>query len=482
MASIQTIKWRERTDPKTGTKVKYDVPRAQWRFEARWVDPKGKHCHKRFPQKGDAVRYLQKIGVSIQDGDYVDPKLARERFDTWADIYWRSTIKLAERTRAGYWQKLRHDILPYFSGMEIGAIDHADIVEFISHQFAKGHSPKTVRESLSIVKRIMDGPMRAKVRRDNPAMGHRIEQRKKPLEVPSLREFKNLVAVVQDPYKPAVRLLFETGIRPSELSGLQVGDVDFIGHEVSIVRTLTPVAAYEGKKQRLVEGPPKTDAGYRKIPLDPSLCEDLAAMLAARAAASGAPVGRDEWLFVQPKGGPLDQRWFRLRVIVPALRAAGLPLRTRTYLLRHAHATHVIDQGASLPEAAQRMGHSDPSVTLRVYAHVLEGSQQAITDRLAAALRAVDAEPSSVVEMAGRRPASPPRARMAVEKRREEVARLAAEGLSMYYIGSMVGVSQQTVKRDLDTLSGAHRSAQKRKKTGSEGVNRGQQGSAEKAG
>ena len=46
------------------------------------------------------------------------------------------------------------------------------------------------------------------------------------------------------------------------------------------------------------------------------------------------------------------------------------------------HASLLIDDGANVLAVAQRMGHSDPSVTLRVYGHLFEGVQQELTDRL----------------------------------------------------------------------------------------------------
>lgn len=66
----------------------------------------------------------------------------------------------------------------------------------------------------------------------------------------------------------------------------------------------------------------------------------------------------------------------------PALRAAGLPEALRTYDIRHSHASLLIEQGANLLAIAQRMGHTDPAVTLRVYGHLFAGVQEDLTRRL----------------------------------------------------------------------------------------------------
>ena len=61
------------------------------------------------------------------------------------------------------------------------------------------------------------------------------------------------------------------------------------------------------------------------------------------------------------------------------------------------HASLLIDDGANVLAVAQRMGHTDPSVTLRVYGHLFEGVQEELTDRLDRRRQSVSrtAEPSS---------------------------------------------------------------------------------------
>jgi integrase len=92
--------------------------------------------------------------------------------------------------------------------------------------------------------------------------------------------------------------------------------------------------------------------------------------------------GRDDHLILNRHGRPVNRDVFRSKVVRPALRAAGLPEDFRTYDLRHTHASLLIDDGANVLAVAERMGHSDPSVTLRVYGHLFEGVQEELTDRL----------------------------------------------------------------------------------------------------
>ena len=65
---------------------------------------------------------------------------------------------------------------------------------------------------------------------------------------------------------------------------------------------------------------------------------------------------------------------------VPALPVA------RLHDLRHVHATHLLLAGVPVHVVADRLGHADPAITLRVYAHVLRQHAAGVTDVFAAAI------------------------------------------------------------------------------------------------
>ena len=65
---------------------------------------------------------------------------------------------------------------------------------------------------------------------------------------------------------------------------------------------------------------------------------------------------------------------------VPALPMA------RLHDLRHVHATHLLLAGVPVHVVADRLGHADPAITLRVYAHVLRQHAAGVADVFAAAI------------------------------------------------------------------------------------------------
>ena len=96
---------------------------------------------------------------------------------------------------------------------------------------------------------------------------------------------------------------------------------------------------------------------------------------------------------------------FRESVIRPALRPAGLPESIRTYDLCHSHASLLIDLGANVLAVSQRMGHGDPSVTLREYGHLIKGALQRLTDDLDGLRESTATTPAEVaiLDLAGHR-------------------------------------------------------------------------------
>ena len=112
--------------------------------------------------------------------------------------------------------------------------------------------------------------VKAKALNTNPAAGHRAQVQRRTMQegdVLDMAQVLQLVAHVRDAYKPALWLLALAGLRPSELCGLRVTDVDYVRHTVTVRSTLTPVHPFAGERSRLCEGPPKTSAGRRTIPV-----------------------------------------------------------------------------------------------------------------------------------------------------------------------------------------------------------------------
>src|SRR5262245_9034069 len=145
-------------------------------------------------------------------------------------------------------------------------------------------------------------------------------------------------------------LLYATGLRVSEASGLDLDDVDF--------------------SERLVRG---TGKGSREriVPFGKAAADALRAYLPSRAALRHRANDEDEPgdpLFVNARGGRLTSRSMA-RLLKRRLRAAGLPEEISPHALRHTFATHLLQAGADLRAIQELLGHASLSTTQK-YTHL----------------------------------------------------------------------------------------------------------------
>ena len=155
-----------------------------------------------------------------------------------------------------------------------------------------------------------------------------------------------------------LEVLYSTGVRVSELVGLDWGDVDF---QLGIVRVLG-----KGSKERIVPiGEVALDA------LKVYGAEQARAW--RRAAKGGAPV------FLNHRGGRITTRSVA-RLVEKYLKAADIPVRMGPHGLRHTFATHLLNGGADLRVIQELLGHASLSTTQR-YTHVNLDQLTAVYDR-----------------------------------------------------------------------------------------------------
>lgn len=168
-----------------------------------------------------------------------------------------------------------------------------------------------------------------------------------------------------------------TGLRLGELFGLQWQDVDLKAGTLSVRRSQSDV------KGRLALEEPKTAKGRRQVTLPPETVEALVEHRKRMLVEGHAGADR---VFSNVEGGPLRRPDFQRRSFKPMLKRAGLP-NIRFHDLRHTSATLLLSQGVHPKVVQERLGHSQISVTLDVYSHVLPGMQRDAADKLGALLR-----------------------------------------------------------------------------------------------
>jgi len=146
-----------------------------------------------------------------------------------------------------------------------------------------------------------------------------------------------------------LEVLYSSGIRLSELTGLREDKIDLFGGAVRVLG--------KGKKERLCPlGGPAVNALHEAMEARESFLASLGILK------------RPPALFLNKHGNPLSNRSIQ-RMMKQMLHAAGLNPALSPHALRHSFATHLLDQGADLRSVQELLGHSSLSTT-QIYTHV----------------------------------------------------------------------------------------------------------------
>lgn len=144
-----------------------------------------------------------------------------------------------------------------------------------------------------------------------------------------------------------LELLYGSGVRLSELHGLDMADLDLIGEQARV--------RGKGRKERLVPITSQTVTAFRRY--DPRRQEALQT--------ASDPDRRA--VLLNPRGHRLSKRGIQ-RAVQGLLEAAGAGEERSVHALRHTFATHLLDAGADLLAVKELLGHVSLSTT-QIYTH-----------------------------------------------------------------------------------------------------------------
>lgn len=337
-------------------------PDGRWR--ARYRDPDGRERAHHFTRKGDAERWLANIQSDIARGGCRDPAAARTTFKEYAEK-WRAQQPHRPGTSRLYERTLRLHVYPIIGGRQLGALRRSDIQGLVAGMVSSDYKPKTIENVMRLVRAVLnaavdDGIIASSPHRKvtRPPVEHRHVV---PLPLDGVRRAADAISPRM---RALVLLSVGTGLRQGEALGLTVDRVNLLRREVTVDRQLVKVV---GKPPAL--GPLKTTSSRRVVPVPTFAVDALAAHLNAY------PPGRDGLIFSGADGQPVARAWLH-RTWRKAIAAAGLPADTTWHLLRHTYASILIDGGESVTVVARRLGHANPSETLRTYSHLWPDSDE----------------------------------------------------------------------------------------------------------
>jgi integrase/recombinase XerC len=240
-------------------------------------------------------------------------------------------------------------------GATIHSIDHLFIRDFLNHLYERKLQKSSVARKLACLRTFFKFLVKDKRRDSNPA--ELISSPRLPKKLPSYLGEDEAAAVVEMPKGDSLKsmrdsaileLLYGSGLRVSELTGLNDDHLDLSQH---LVRVLG-----KGKKERIV-------------PFGEHAAQALERYLAAREQSGvGQAEARGCPLFVSLRGRRLNPRDVQ-RLIETTRRLLPSGRRFTPHTLRHSFATHLLERGADLRAIQELLGHASLSTTQK-YTHV----------------------------------------------------------------------------------------------------------------
>ena len=362
----------------------------------------GVRHQKTFLRKKEADAWATTMRVEVRNGVHVpDIKsiTVKEAGERW--------IKAAEQdglepsTVAGYRQQLELHILPYLGPVKLSELSVSHVQD-LETRLREGKAPFDKSRSAAMVRKVRSsfGAILAGARMPHNVVREFVEQsrsqqrRQRHLEdrhreeivIPTMAEIKAICDAAKGRWRPLLLTATFTGLRASELRGLQWPDVDFKKGEIRV-------------RQRADRynkiGRPKSAAGFRTVPVPPQVLDVLRQW---KAECPPGPSGK-VWVFPNGKGKIENHSNIIKYGLVPTVLRAGVadvvkdaegkvvlddvgkprmcPRYTGMHVFRHFFASwcigRKIDGGRELPAKLVQawLGHSSIKMTLDVYGHLL---------------------------------------------------------------------------------------------------------------
>jgi integrase len=346
------------------------LPSGRW--EASYRDPTGRERVKHHRTRIEADRWLTTVKDHLHRGEFVEPRLAKQPFSTWADAWLTgAAAHVRPKTWTHYESVLRVHVLPTFAQRPVATIGPADVRRFIAERVESGAAPGTVRSARKVLRLVLATALADGAIRTNPCDGSRVPASPRAdMVFLTAEQVEALATIIDERYATLIRLASYTGLRAGEICALRVGRVDLAVGRITVAESVTEVQGLG-----LHFSQPKTYE-RRSVTLPAFLADELAAHLEHRPSDPGALV------FTSPEGSTLNHKNFYRRHFKPAVAAAGLPPETRFHDLRHTCAALCIALGAHPKAIQERLGHSSITVTLDRYGHLFPKLDETLTQRL----------------------------------------------------------------------------------------------------
>jgi integrase len=373
---------RQKPRRSKGTGSVYRLADGRWCGQADLGWRQGRRWRRKVirPTQRAAQQALARLLAAHQTGQLPEP--TRETVGGFLQR-WLATVQRPHAAASTYVRQetvIRCHLLPAFGRRPLAKLTRAEIQQYVAEK-ARTAAPGSVRLHHAILHSALETAVEWDLLARNPAARVRLprapERAYPVLDWDAAARFLQVVA----PERLAALYVLgiATGLRIGECLGLQWAAVNLDAGLIRVERKLLRLP------RQIIEEPPKSARSRREVELVPWAVVALRkhqAQQAAERLLAGSAWERPDLVFTDPLGRRLWDRPISSRHLPKLLAQAGLP-RMTFHSLRHVFASLLLSDGADVAAVSALLGHADPSVTLRVYRHMLPQEKRGAVNRLA---------------------------------------------------------------------------------------------------
>ena len=330
--------------------------------------------------KKNAEVKLRELLQQQDKGLYIKPNkiTLSEYVPKWYETHRRG---LSPTTDRRYRDFINSHILPSLGNIELQKLTTIQVQEFINYMLengnkctiiAKGLSAKSVRDCIILLKQALKQAIVWGMLTRNSADGVRMPTvtRRDP-QILAEAQAEEVLDSLKPTYGYIPALIsYHTGMRLGEVIALPWDAVNLEATTIEVMQSYT----LDDEDGRPVIKEPKTKAGRRIVEVGTTLLKSLSdhrrAQLERRIATGANWHNELDLVCTQDNGAPISSRAIGHLF---SRRARSLGYNVTFHGLRHTHVSMLIKAGVPINTISVRVGHSTPSITQDIYAHLLPG-------------------------------------------------------------------------------------------------------------
>lgn len=313
-----------------------------------------------------------------------DDRLTVEKYlETWLEESVKPRVR--PLTYATYKSVVANHLNKSIGKVKLVKLTPVQVQAMLNKRKDEGLSPRRVQLVREVLRNALNQAIKwGLVSRNVAALANAPRSVKNPVKPLSPEDVQAFLKAAQgDRLEALWTLTLATGLREGEVLGLHWDNIDLDAGTLRVTHALQRV---KGEGLQRVE--PKSESSRRTIPLPALVVESLRQhrLRQKQEAAWGRKRWQDtEFVFTTKIGTPLDAQRLQIE-FKELLKRAGLGDK-RFHDLRHSCASLLLAQGVSPRTVMETLGHSQISLTMNTYSHVMPAQKQDAADRMNAILR-----------------------------------------------------------------------------------------------